>query len=66
MLGEEVSTLSQSHMWLTREHSGNRVSRNVHQCRFLQVRKFRLVTELGFDAGVRWPVGLSVDLRQAT
>lgn len=60
MLGEDVSTLPQRHTGLTGRHSGNRMSRNVHQCSFLQVRKFRLVTELGFDKGFKWPTGLNV------
>lgn len=60
MLREDVSTLPESHTWLTGEHSGNRVSRNVHQWRFLEVRKFRSVTELGFDLAFKWPIGLRV------
>lgn len=52
MLGEDVSTLPQSHTGLTGEHSG--CARNVHRYRFfLEVRKFRSVTELGFDIGFR-------------
>lgn len=49
-----------THSWLTGEHSGNRMSRNVHRCRFLEERRFRLVTELGFDIGFKWPTGLTV------
>lgn len=39
------------------------MSRNVHQWRFLEVR-FLLVTELGFDVGFKWPIGLSAVWRE--
>ena len=60
MLGEAVSTLPRRRTGLTGRHSGNRMSRNVHQWSFSEVRKFRWVTERGFDIGFKWPTSLSV------